>query len=175
MSKGSWVGGELWGSAGFRRGELKSRAVRKAFRHVPAEPRPSEPSRTAGICPFPGQTLGHLPRGAVGETLACLQEPVGHPQSTSPRCGSRDVCREGTCVQSHCDLLLFFFLTFEGFSLLSAGHFDLGHCTPSFLCRGGSDCHVPSQGHSSEGSDSQASPEPLGSPALLLRPVMQQV
>lgn len=53
-SKGGWVGGEPWGSAGFRRGELESRAVRQPFHHIPAEPRPSEHARAAGICLFPG-------------------------------------------------------------------------------------------------------------------------
>lgn len=114
------------------------------------------------MCPFPGQTLRHLPRGAVGEALACFWEPVGRPQHFPslrvPRCAHAQACSP----MVNCYFSSF---TFEGFSLLSAGHFYVGHCIPSFLCRGGPDCPVPSQVHPSDGSVSQA---PSGQPSSAL-------
>lgn len=48
LSKGSWVGGEQWGSARFRRGGIQGCHV---------EPPPGKRANAAGICPFLGQTL----------------------------------------------------------------------------------------------------------------------
>ena len=61
-----------------------------------------------------------------------------------------------TCLRPVYERLFFFFLTSEGLSLPSAAPLDLGPCTPTFPCTGSPDCPVPLQGHSSEGSDSQA-------------------